>query len=241
MGRHMLFPQVTRDLVRIKRLEHFRLVSDELCTDVQMSTTEAQMFRSDQLQLTFLAILALILGGLIGFPMGMNLHDMGADTIRDFWTARQAIWRSAANEGTLKSSPSTNISWGADGAVLRSRFKGFPRSGGRTGGAHFVIPPNVEAKVAGRNISIEVDISTNRWIAGNQQEFALAYSTAAVGNSGWKKFKLKPGMTVYSFSYKVPKAKTVSRNRYDYLGLISDVTGEGRPIVLHEARFHILE
>ena len=48
-------------------------------------------------------------------------------------------------------------------------------------------------------------------------EFALAYSTAEVGNSGWRKFSVSHSLGSKSFEWDVP---TMKNGHGDYVGIL---------------------
>ena len=57
--------------------------------------------------------------------------------------------------------------------------------------------------------------------------FAVSYSTAEVGNSGWQRFALTSEPTTVSFTYAVPK---MNKGGGDYIGLLPDPAGAGGAI-----------
>jgi hypothetical protein len=60
-----------------------------------------------------------------------------------------------------------------------------------------------------------------------------AYSTAEVGNSGWKKFELTNELKEYSFNYQVPKIK---KGGVDFIGFNSDIEGKGRTAIVENIK-----
>ena len=93
-----------------------------------------------------------------------------------------------------------------------------------------------EKQVAGQNITVKVDVCGKK--THKKHIFAAAYSTASVGNSGWKRFVLKPGRNSYCFRYKVPVPGRRKFNGADYLGILADFSGKGRPLLLHRAQIY---
>lgn len=100
------------------------------------------------------------------------------------------------------------------------------KSIGNTEGAFLIIPKDVEQRVGGKTIAVTI------WARASANKpspsFAIAYSTAAVGNSGWQSFK--PGLDVeaYRFEYNVPVPKGAPG--LDFIGIWADTAGKGRAI-----------
>ena len=81
--------------------------------------------------------------------------------------------------------------------------------GGRTTGAVFRISADREAEVSGKTVEVH--------IVARGGPLAAAYSTADVGNSGWKQFKGSQAWTVSSFRYEVP---VMDAGKGDFIGII---------------------
>ncbi|MEO1747971.1 MAG: hypothetical protein AAFR27_05025, partial [Pseudomonadota bacterium] len=71
-----------------------------------------------------------------------------------------------------------------DKAILITSTANAPNGGGRTGGVSITLPPEIEAAASGKTIEIKINAQQPEENASDQ--FAVAYSTAAVGNSGWR-------------------------------------------------------
>ncbi|WP_084420430.1 hypothetical protein [Henriciella litoralis] len=85
------------------------------------------------------------------------------------------------------------------------------KSGGRTSGAAFIIPPGYVRDMAGQNVTIS-------WRAMGEagSSMRVAYSTAGSGNSGWQSFDLTDTMSEYSFDYKLGDANAGR----DFIGIM---------------------
>jgi len=85
-------------------------------------------------------------------------------------------------------------------------------SGARTSGFFLGLPTNYETQFSGS--LVRVSVHAKRLGFGGMK---VAYSTAEVGNSGWKIFKLTPKIEVYSFEYQVPE---LLNGRDDFIGIL---------------------
>ncbi|MCF6267618.1 MAG: LysM peptidoglycan-binding domain-containing protein [Desulfuromusa sp.] len=126
-----------------------------------------------------------------------------------------------------------------DGGVsVVSSFDKIPASAGKTGGAFFRINSETERKVTGKKIKIEITASVSETSPDHQM--GVAYSTAAVGNSGWHFVNLRKGKNTYSFEYKVPyDAKIKLGKTADFVGILSDKMGKRRSVTLHEMKVFV--
>ena len=89
-------------------------------------------------------------------------------------------------------------------------------SAGTTDGYYVEIPEEIALEYAGRTVEITV------WAKEDSaSDFAVAYSTADVGNSGWQSFTPTTDWQPYRFTYEVPEP---SGGGSDYLGLLGDAT-----------------
>tara|TARA_R110002020_G_scaffold134331_1_gene299868 strand:- start:1434 stop:2285 length:852 start_codon:yes stop_codon:yes gene_type:complete len=112
-----------------------------------------------------------------------------------------------------------------------------PTSAGTTGGAFVVLEPDVEDQASGRRIRVILDVQP----VSDQmsQEFAVAYSTAAVGNSGWHKYQLDAGLKSWSFEYDVPKRQ--QKPGRDFIGIWADTSGGGAGVQIADIRVELVE
>ncbi len=112
--------------------------------------------------------------------------------------------------------------------------KNTPGAGLTTGGVYVVVPRNIETQISGKQIRVTV-LARKRQQAST--EFAVAYSTDQVGNSGWHKFAPTTKYRPYSFTYNVPPMKKANK---DYLGIWPDTAGSGKGIDVKEVYVEIL-
>lgn len=85
---------------------------------------------------------------------------------------------------------------------------------GRTQGAFFTIEPENEEQLSGKRIAIKF---LARSMDAETPSAKIAYSTAEVGNSGWREFGLTNEYAEYSFEYSVPLMKEGKR---DFIGIV---------------------
>lgn len=105
-------------------------------------------------------------------------------------------------------------------------------STGRTGGISFRLPVDAEAAVSGHRI--RVDLTARPVDEG--QDFAAAYSTSEVGNSGWRALSVGDG--VASFEYSV---RPMNNGRGDFIGILPDPEGAGQALDLLGIEVHLLD
>ncbi|MEM7465006.1 MAG: hypothetical protein AAF362_20240, partial [Pseudomonadota bacterium] len=110
-------------------------------------------------------------------------------------------------------------------------------SSGSTQGVFIVLEPEVEAAASGKNVRITITARTAK--KSGSPLFGLAYSTAAVGNSGWRNFIPTEEYSDYSFDYEVPVMKGPPGK--DYIGIWADVEGTGRGIVVKDVSLNLVE
>ena len=147
-----------------------------------------------------------------------------------------AIWTSKAAPKTFRTSyrKINKLKPVADGMELSSTFLKTPTTKARTGGAFFTIDRRTEAAVSGKLVEIAIDISAPSVM--EYQELGISYSTAGAGSSPWKIFPVTAGRKTYSFKYKIPKDRKLGRRKAtDFLGILSDMSGQGTPIIVHQA------
>ncbi|MAW85537.1 MAG: hypothetical protein CMJ42_03295 [Phyllobacteriaceae bacterium] len=99
-------------------------------------------------------------------------------------------------------------------------------AGGATGGVFVIVPEEIEQRVGGKTITVTVWAKS---AADNPSpSFAVAYSTAAVGNSGWQTFEPGTAVSAHRFDYEVPEPKGAPGR--DFIGIWADTDGKGRAI-----------
>lgn len=86
-------------------------------------------------------------------------------------------------------------------------------SGGVTGGAYVFISEEYETQFSEQTIAVTITAKGSL-----DAVMQTSYSTAQVGNSGWRSFNLTENYEEYTFTYKIPK---MIANQGDYLGVLS--------------------
>ena len=115
-----------------------------------------------------------------------------------------------------------------EGHVELTGLGGEGESGGHTSGAFFPLSGDAEALASGKTIRIEIEA---RGEAG--QVVPVAYSTADVGNSGWKEFTLTGQREWLKYHYAVP---AMNEGNNDYLGILP---GADETLLLYRVRILI--
>ncbi|MEL6818584.1 MAG: hypothetical protein AAFP80_08050 [Pseudomonadota bacterium] len=128
---------------------------------------------------------------------------------------------------------------GSDGKSLRVTSRAArPTTDGRTGGVSLQLPLESEHAVSGKVIEVTVEVEP---LASNAAgEFAVAYSTAAVGDSGWRKFDLAEGERVFSFRYQVPEQTDDHSPAKDFIGIWADTNGSGAGVLVTDVSVKIV-
>jgi hypothetical protein len=111
-----------------------------------------------------------------------------------------------------------------------------PVSTGWTGGAYLTISPEYEAIFSGQKI--QVTISARSALENGSNVLFAAYSTAAVGNSGWRRLPLGDEFGDLSFSYDVPQRK--GKPGRDFLGMVPDLEGSGRGVDIRSVEIDVV-
>ncbi|MBW5800051.1 host specificity factor TipJ family phage tail protein [Halomonas elongata] len=107
-----------------------------------------------------------------------------------------------------------------------------PASSGSTGATYADVPSGATDAFTGHEIVVTINA---RQPANNAAtEFAAAYSTASVGNSGWQTFTPGPDWGEFEFRYTVPEGSNQST---DYIAIWADTSGSGAGVVI--GRVHI--
>lgn len=151
-----------------------------------------------------------------------------SDLFFDFAAGSLAGWN--AQEGNAIMLTGTD---GILAMVVRSWVTD-PASSGLTGGAFVALPIDVTERFAGHSITVTVVAREAR--AQPAETFAVAYSTAEVGNSNWRRFDIGPEYATYSFDYDIPDHLPVTP---DYLGVWADLDGSGRGVAVVAAAIRI--
>ncbi|MEO1747972.1 MAG: hypothetical protein AAFR27_05030 [Pseudomonadota bacterium] len=128
---------------------------------------------------------------------------------------------------------------GSDGKSIRLTSRAVrPATSGRPGGVSLKLPTEIEQAVSGKLIEVTVEVEPLATNAAGQ--FAVAYSTAAVGDSGWQKFDLREGQTVFSFRYKVPEHPEGKLPSKDFIGIWADTSGQGAGVLIKDVSIGVI-
>ncbi|CBV42517.1 hypothetical protein [Halomonas elongata] len=130
-------------------------------------------------------------------------------------------------------SPASDSSTGSQSALF-TWSAGSPSSGGRPGTAK-AIPERTAIQFAGRRVRVTLDAKQPS--SGTASEFAVAYSTSDVGNSGWHRFKPSGSWKPFSFLYDVPEANHGGR---DFIGVWGDTSNRGNGILIDNMRIEVV-
>ena len=93
-------------------------------------------------------------------------------------------------------------------------------SSGSTQAARIRLPGRIERNASGGRV--RVTVSARQAEGGAGHEFAIAYSTREVGDSGWRRFELSDAFRAYVFEYDVPE---MVEGDGDYIGVLPDASG----------------
>lgn len=113
------------------------------------------------------------------------------------------------------------------GSVLLTSSLNAPKSAGKTQGAYVMIPNPQAMEQSGKTVQVTLEAAKAK--ENGAAEFAVAFSTADVGNSGWKKFTPTENFAPYTFEYKVRKCKKCNEN---FIGVWADTKGAGKGILV---------
>ncbi|WP_370453264.1 interleukin-like EMT inducer domain-containing protein [Salinisphaera sp. LB1] len=104
-----------------------------------------------------------------------------------------------------------------------------------TGAASIYIPAQIALRFAGQPILIQV--YAKQPSASASTEFAVAYSTEEVGNSGWHRFTPTTSYAPYSFVYDVPMP---NGGGVDSISIWADTSGAGNGVIIDEVAVSLL-
>lgn len=121
--------------------------------------------------------------------------------------------------------------------IIRSNRKN-ARPVGTTEGAYVQLKPDVSSELAGKRV--RVTVWARQGVESPSTLFAIAYSHAAAGSTGWVAFDPTKEIKPYSFAYKVPAGAT-QNSTGDYIGIWSDVSGAGGALEVRLITVQVLE
>lgn len=112
------------------------------------------------------------------------------------------------------------------GAAFTARATGdIPKSTGSTNSVFIRLSSDIEQEVSGAPITITV--RARKAAEKYADEFAVAYSTSRVGNSGWQRFELGDDLRSFSFTYEVPAHPVDQEPENDFIGIWADTNLNG--------------
>ena len=145
-----------------------------------------------------------------------SLIRKGNLTYRQGMEAGASDWSKGASGHTAQFVNNPVWSGSVALSLYSSRSTSDSASGGTTDGYYVEIPTEIALEYGGRTVEVTV------WAKQDTADaFAVAYSTADVGNSGWQSFFPTSNWQPYRFTYEVPEP---SGGGSDYLGLLGDAT-----------------
>lgn len=147
-------------------------------------------------------------------PMWVSSFEPGADF--DRWTTQTG--------GTIQGYAS---SYAGDQAALMTHSGGQPLASGRPGTVSAKVPESLALNFAGRRI--RVTGYARQAPTDGASQFAVAYSTADVGNSGWQRFSVNSTWSLFEFLWDVPEA---NNGGADYIGFWADTSGSGKGVLI---------
>ena len=109
-------------------------------------------------------------------------------------------------------------------------------STGSTTGSSIAIPEEIALQFGGKRI--RVTIYAKQPTTNAADEFAVAYSTSEVGNSGWQKFSPGTSWAPYTFIYDVPAP---AAGGADYLGVWADTSHNGLSVLIDNVVIEIVQ
>jgi len=145
-----------------------------------------------------------------------SLIRKGNLTYRQGMEAGASDWTKGASGHTAQFVNSPVWSGSVALSLYTSRSTSDSSSAGTTDGYYVEIPEEIALEYGGRTVEITI------WARQDTANaFAVAYSTADVGNSGWRSFFPTSNWQSFRFTYEVPEP---SGGGSDYLGLLGDAT-----------------
>jgi hypothetical protein len=143
---------------------------------------------------------------------------------------------SAEDVADLGRPPNTAAEFSEEkGGIVMTGYVAEPISTGRTNGVNIEIDSDTEAKASGRRMTVTLTVKS---ADGTAQPFAAAYSTADVGNSGWRELEAGEAFSDVSFSYDVPERSAPGK---DYLGILPTMTEDGAGVVVSMVKMSFAE
>jgi len=149
-------------------------------------------------------------------PIWSSGFEPGADFDR---------WKAGSPAATLLAETSSYS--GGQAGIIRYKGSEAPKASGSTGGVYAKVSESIAMNFAGKRVRVTGYAKAP--LAYRASEFAVAYSTADVGNSGWHRFPVKSDWTQFDFLYDVPQA---SSKGGDYVGIWGDTSNAGNGVMV---------
>ena len=102
---------------------------------------------------------------------------------------------------------------------------------------HFRLAADLEAQYAGFRMRITVEAKPGE--DAGAEAFEVNYSAGQEGNSGWRRFNLKPEYDSYSFEWDVPQ-RMIEDQAVDYLAIRPVVPDKSRTVLVRSVIFERL-
>lgn len=109
---------------------------------------------------------------------------------------------------------SVSVSATENGVTLTGSGVGSLSPGGRTGGANLEIVEALYSAFSGKTVTVTFSA---RIAEGEVPTVASAYSTSALGNSGWQYFTVTQDFAEYSYSYDIISGEDLTP---DFIGFV---------------------
>lgn len=140
----------------------------------------------------------------------------GGTQFQDGMENEGADWDDSGSDMGYVSTSATVYS-GTYAAEMYSSVGTASEGSGGSPGLYTEIPEEIALEFAGRTVEITI------WAKANgASEFAVSYSTADAGDSGWQRFAPTASWTAFRFTYEVP---VPSSGGSDYLGILGNADG----------------
>jgi hypothetical protein len=158
-----------------------------------------------------------LMTGAVALALAACNPSGNSDTPSDAAVTPALVAWSQIPEESIRVPEGANYSMVEAGGAAAAEISGVSAdadSRGRTTGVSFRLPDAFETQASGANVRVTVRALSPT--AGDR--LGVAYSTAEVGNSGWRNFELTQTAADYFFDYQVPP---LAEGNGDYLGFRS--------------------
>ncbi|MDH2296008.1 hypothetical protein [Cobetia sp. 1AS1] len=187
----------------------------------RVDTNVADITREEQTRASAISALSSavesITARLDATPVWVSSFEDGADY--DRWNAPGGATISAYTADDFGGEQSAAIGYSGSN----------PSSGGATGGVNAQISESMAQNFSEKRIRVTGYAKRFPTDSQASSEFAVAYSTAEVGNSGWQRFPVEDNWTLFEFLWDVPGA---NNGGADYLGIWGDTSNSGKKVLI---------